>query len=72
MACKETHSIALIQRSIRSYKRKVQAPVKSVNKKKRLPTGKTIARGNFALPSALSAGDFIDKQRKAVGYLVLR
>ena len=27
MACKEAHSIALIQQSIRSYKRKVHTPV---------------------------------------------
>ena len=34
---------------------------------KRLPTEKTIASGTIVLPSALSTGDFTDKQRKAVG-----
>ena len=66
MACNETRSIVLIQWSIRSYKRKVRAPVETVDEK-RLPTGKTIASGTIALPSALSTGDFTDKQRKAVG-----
>ena len=39
----------------------------SVDEKKRLPTGSTITRSNFGVPSALSAGDFIGKQRKTVG-----
>ena len=47
----------------------------SVDKKKRLPISNTIARGkrtgnyrgSIALLTALSVGDFIDKQHKTVG-----
>ena len=47
-----THSIVLIKPSNGSYKWKVQAPVKSVDQKKRLPTDKTITSGNFYCISA--------------------
>ena len=40
-------SYALIQRLMWSYKWNVRAPVESVDEKKRLPIGKTIARGNL-------------------------
>ena len=43
--------IALIQRSIWNYKVKLWAPVESVHEK-RLPTGKTITRGNLELHCA--------------------
>ena len=45
----ETHSIVIIQRLIWSHKQTVRAPVELADEKKRLPTGKTIARGNLGL-----------------------
>ena len=49
---RESHSIVLIQQPIWSYKQTVWAPAESADEKKRLPTGKTIARGNLGFHCA--------------------
>ena len=54
----ETHSIVLIQRPIWSYKQTVRASVESADEKKRLPTGKTIARGNLGFHQCASVCSF--------------
>ena len=47
MIAKKLTWFVLIQRPIWSYKQTVRASVKSADEKKRLPTGKTIARSNL-------------------------
>ena len=54
----ETHSIVLIEWLIWSYKQTVRASVELADEKKRLHTGKTIARGNLGFHQCASVYSF--------------